>query len=487
MDDFSFQQRQTQSQVQRLSQNLVYGLKMLQMPTRELRSEIYRVVNENPALEIVSDPAGRLEGGEWEGQAQYKSQDYQALLENREDKLETLQQHLMHQLNSMRLSLDEYELSQKLIYNLDKNGCYGSMRAPESLLDKKRPLQTPAMLKRCIERIQNMDPVGTCCKNLEESLFVQAKIAGNASPLTLFILDGRLDFLNPPEPEKVAKKLKDFISDWKGKKFAKKLPVEDEKINIQSVTEAIHYILRLNPHPASDYSWEAAPAESALPDIVLTVTKEAGIIPADDFASGKIAIPKKDFHFQVKYASGVLPEIRLSPSAWSRYDRQTVESAKQFLSNIHFRQNTIVLQGCAIVKNQLDFFEKGPGNIKPLTRSQVARSLGIHLSTVSRMSAKNNSKYIQTEFGLFPASYFFSSGVARSQPAGEGGSSTVEGSISAEAVKIKMSEILSAQNGEKLSDNALTKILNESGIKIARRTVAKYRSQLGVQNSYNRK
>ena len=141
MDDFSFQQRQTQSQVQRLSQNLVYGLKMLQMPTRELRSEIYRVVNENPALEIVSDPAGRLEGGEWEGQAQYKSQDYQALLENREDSRETLQQHLMHQLNSMRLSPDEYELSQKLIYNLDKNGCYGSMRAPETLLDKKRPLQ----------------------------------------------------------------------------------------------------------------------------------------------------------------------------------------------------------------------------------------------------------------------------------------------------------------------------------------------------------
>ena len=140
MADFEFKQRQSQVQVQRLSQNLVYGLKMLQMPTKELRSEIYRVVNENPALEIVRDPSARQQGSEWEGEAQFKSQDYQALLESREDNRETLQQHLMHQLNSMRLTPDEYDLSQKLIYNLDKTGCYGSMRAPETLLDKTRPL-----------------------------------------------------------------------------------------------------------------------------------------------------------------------------------------------------------------------------------------------------------------------------------------------------------------------------------------------------------
>ena len=147
-----------------------------------------------------------------------------------------------------------------------------------------------------------------------------------------------------------------------------------------------------------------------------------------------------------------------------------------------------MLQGCTIVKNQLEFFEKGPGHIAPLTRKTVADFLGIHISTVSRMSAKKNSKYIQTEFGLFPASYFFSSGLGRMQATGAGDTEAGAGdTISAEAVKIKMSEILSAQKGEKLSDNALTKILNESGIQIARRTVAKYRSQLGVQNSYTRR
>lgn len=478
MADFEFSQRQTQSQkqVQRLSQNLVYGLKILQMPTKDLRSEIYRVVNENPALEIVRDPNTRQQSAEWEGEAQFKSQDYQALLESREDNRETLQQHLMHQLNSMRLTPNEYDLSQKLIYNLDKTGCYGSMRAPETLLDKTRPLQTRAMLEQCISRIQNMDPIGTCCRTLEESLFVQAKIAGDAAPVTLFLLDGHLDFLNPPEPEKVVKKIKDFLSEWHSKKFAQKLPVEDEAINIQTITEAIHYILRLNPHPASEYSWETSLAETALPDIVLTVTKESGLIPADDFSHGKIAVPKKDFHFQVKYASGVLPEIRLNQTV--NYDKQTLDAAKQFLNNIQFRQNTIVLQGCAIVKNQLDFFEKGPGNIAPLTRKSIADFLGIHLSTVSRMTARKNSKYIQTEFGLFPTSYFFSSGVTAED----------NSLISAEAVKSKISEILSApeNQGKKISDNALANLLLEEGIKIARRTVAKYRTQLGLQNSFRR-
>lgn len=492
MSDYIFKQTQNQSQnqVQRLSQNLVYGLKMLQMPTKELRAEIYRFVNENPALEIVHDPnqTKKSEAGEWEGEAQFKSRDYNFILEAREDNRETLQQHLMHQLNSMRLSPDEYDLSQKLIYNLDRNGCYGSMRAPETLLDATRPLQTRAMLKRCIDRIQNMDPIGTCCRTLEESLFIQAKIAGDASQLTLFILDGHLDFLNPPEPEKVAKKLQDFLKDWHSKSFAPKLPVESEKISQVSISQAIQYILHLNPRPAGEYSWESNSSQANLPDVVLTVTKENGLIPADDFMHGKVAAKnRQDFHFQVKYASGLLPEVRLNEAI--DFDKATIESAKQFLSNIQFRQNTIVLQGCAIVKNQLDFFEKGPGHILPLTRRQLAEQLDIHQSTVSRMSAKKNSKYIQTEFGLFPASYFFSSGVsATTQVADEG---NLEGElnkkISAEAIKAKIAEILSSGQEKNISDSKLSLLLNEQGIKIARRTVAKYRAQLGLENSYNRK
>ena len=102
------------------------------------------------------------------------------------------------------------------------------------------------------------------------------------------------------------------------------------------------------------------------------------------------------------------------------------------------------------------------------------------------MTAKKNSKYIQTEFGLFPASYFFSSALAR-KTADENTKSSAS-LISAEAVKSKMYEIISSQSQDdkKLSDNELTKLLNQEGIKIARRTVAKYRAQLGLQNSFRR-
>ena len=120
---------------------------------------------------------------------------------------------------------------------------------------------------------------------------------------------------------------------------------------------------------------------------------------------------------------------------------------------------------------------KGPGHLKVLTRRQIARELEIHESTVSRMSAKKGSKYIQTEWGLFPASYFFTSGV-----------SNRDGSkiISSERIKQKMQEVLEEPGNENLSDRELCELLNKKGAKIARRTVAKYRSQLGLKNSYKR-
>ena len=112
-----------------------------------------------------------------------------------------------------------------------------------------------------------------------------------------------------------------------------------------------------------------------------------------------------------------------------------------------------------------------------LTRRQIAQELGIHESTVSRTTAKNGSKYIQTEWGLFPASYFFTSGVSNRD-----GTKT----ISSERIKQKMKEILELPGNENLSDRELCEELNKKGAKIARRTVAKYRAQLGLKNSYHR-
>lgn len=475
-------QQQTQRQVQRMSQRQIQAVNYLSMSAKDLREEILKAVSENPAIELVNDPISSSYDNDFAQSAQSQSvrngtssdsDAYLKALENNEDRPKTLQEHLIEQLNLTRLSSEEYDLCKSLIYNLDKNGCYGSMQAPESLLDKARPTQTIRMLKKCMDIIQRMDPIGTCCRTIEESLFVQAQILGDASPLTLFILDGHLDLLNPPQADKVLRNLQRFKQSWHEKAFAKHLPIDDIDLTEDNAEEAINYITRrLNPRPAGEYVSDTSGISRNQPDIVLTVTKEKGNLVTDDFAHGKICCDR-DHYFQVKYASGDLPEIRISPDY--NFDKASIEKAKVFVSLLQFRESTLVSQGCMLVKFQNDFFREGPDKLKPLTRKQVAQALNIHESTVSRMSAKKNSKYIQTEFGLFPVSYFYSSGV-----------DGADCKVSATTVKRMMEKLLADDEVKKLSDSKLAELLLAQGIKISRRTVAKYRSQLGIDNSYNR-
>ncbi len=444
---------------------------MLSMSTDDLKAYIYKEIAENPALEVVKRKSDRddyrfagLSGD---------SDAYQRSLEATEDINETLQSHLMHQLNAMNLTKDELELSKKLIYNLDENGFYGSMLAPESLLDKNRPVQNKAMLERCISRIQSMDPIGTCCKSPEESLFVQAKLDGNCPKLALFILDGHIDLMNPPEALRVYQKLQDFQKEWHSKTFAGKLDLDDIKFDEYDVEDAINFILRLNIHPAQGFTKDTN-SNFESPDIVLNIEKIPGPILQSDYEKGLVA-GDRNFHFQIKYASGLLPELKLAKDF--SFDKVNSTRAQELIDNLAFRESTIVLQGCAIVEFQKDFFLMGKGHLSVLTRKRIADTLGIHESTVSRMSAKKGSKYFQTEWGLFPASYFFPSGVS---------SDDGKAKVSSDTIKIKMQEIIDEHKGESLSDLRLTQLLNDQGIKIARRTVAKYRSQSGILNSYIR-
>lgn len=471
-------QKQKQKQAQRMSQRQIQAISMLNMKSQDLSQEIYKAADENPALEIIKEannhPSNENSKYTSLAASSLDSDKFQNTLEAYEGHKETLQEHLLSQLNMSKTTRDEFEICQKLIYNLDKNGCYGSMIDPVTLLDPKRPLQTKDLLEKCIQRIQRMDPVGTCCKTLEESLFVQAKIAGDASKLTLFILDDHLDLLSPPIPEKVCKNLINYRQNWHSKTFAPWITLDEIKITKEAAKEAIEYILKLNPRPASDYISDTFKAEYNKPDIILSVSKKTGEFLENDFSKGIIKIDNKHY-FQVSYASGELPEVRLSEKV--TFDKALIEKAKAFIANLKFRESTIVLQGCAIIEEQKDFFLKGPGHLKPLTRRNIANIVGVHESTVSRISSKNHSKYIQSEWGLFPLSYFFSSGIQNDNS---------NEKISSEAIKMQLLKIIE-ESKINLSDCELTRMLNEKGIKIARRTVTKYREQLGIKNSYIRK
>lgn len=470
-------QKQTQKQTLRLSHIQIQALNILAMGSDDLRTLIYNAVNENPALEITRDVTSSVGSASSVTRRSGSSDSadvYQKALEATEDYTETLQHHLIHQLNSMNLSSDEYELSEKLIYNLDKNGFYGTMLAPESLLNKQRPAQNKEMLARCMDRIQRMDPVGTCCKTPEESLYIQAKIDSDCSPLVLFVLDGHIEMLNPPEPLKIYDKLISYQEEWHKKKFAGEILLDKLDFDEYDVEEALNYILKLNVHPAQGYTKDTA-ADYEIPDIVLKIEKKEGYIPYNDYSKGLVAGNEK-YHFQVKYASGELPEVKLVPEF--AIDKENYQKAMEFLNTLAFRESTIVLQGCAIVNAQKEFFLSGK-NLQVLTRKSIAAELNVHESTVSRMSSRKACKYFQTEWGLLPASYFFTSGV---QGASDGQK------VSSEVIKQKILTILEEKKSEGIavSDQMLVQILGRQGIKIARRTVAKYRSQAGIANSYQR-
>ena len=479
MSDLVQRQTQSQKQIQKMSQVQIQALKYLSMNSRDLREEIFKAVEENPALEIVADTEKKSRAiqkeysGATSAAGSEASDANQRALEAQADRGETLQQHLMAQLDLMKISRDEYEVCQKLIYNLDENGCYGSSLAPETLLDKSRPAQNKKMLEQCLDRVQRMDPVGTCCRTLEESLFVQAKIAGDAPSLALFILDGHLELLSPPQPDRVLKKVLEFQKNWHSKKFAPELPIDKITLDEDAAEEAVKYILTLNPRPAGEYISDTSKADFFRADVVLTIERVPGAIPTDNFEDG-IVTGDNTCHFQIKYSDGQLPQVRLAKNM--KFDKKLVQQAQTFLQQLQYRESTLALQGCAIVAAQKNFFLHGKGNLAPLTRRQIAAQIGIHESTVSRMSGKKSNKYIQTEWGLFPAEYFFVSGVK----------TNAGSTASAEKIKTLIGEMIAASSVP-LSDQALTDRLNQQGIKISRRTVNKYRNQLGVENSYEQK
>ena len=468
--------KQSQKQNQRLSQVQITALNYLAMANENLRDEIYRAVSDNPALEIVREPVLSNYSQDGMYSTSYAgsetSDKYQQMLENQEDNGETLQSHLLHQLNSMKISDEELELATKLIYNLDKNGFYGSMLSPETFLPHKNIAAENQLLERCLKMVQSLDPVGTCCRTPEESLFVQAKLSEDPNPLALFILDGHLDFLDPPEPAKILRKLNAFKNEWHKKAFAKDTILDQIQLSEENAAAALKFILTLNPHPAQGYSQEKS-GDATQPDVILIVTKEEGSAE-NDFSRGIVAC-NSSCHFQVKYASGSLPELRISPEF--KLDKENVAKAQALINSLQFRESTSVLQGCAIVSNQKKFFLHGPGHLGVLTRRSIAQMLDIHESTVSRMTARTGRKYIQTEWGLFPTWYFFTSGVT---------SRDGQRKISSDRIKQKMQEVLSMPGNDNLSDRELCELLNQKGAKIARRTVAKYRAQLGLKNSYKR-
>ena len=535
MPDFpqmSMQQRVSQNmaqvQSQKMSQTQIMSLNLLAMSSSDLRTEIYAQAAKNPALEIKSDslesgvsssrseiaPSSRFSDntryGSSSASGEQASDNFQAALESNADEREPLTDHLLHQLNAMHLSDDEKSLCTKLIYNLDEKGFH--ILAPVSFLSAENPLHTEEFLNKCLCLVQHLDPVGTCTNNYRESLFVQAKISGIASDLALFFLETNehFDFLNPPQIQKIQKKLTDYLSAQKKLKFTPKdgISLSKEDIATEEIEIALTFIKTLDPYPARNFG--STQTNFVSPDVIVTKNEHAEEISRQAQNDNSDESPE----FTVTFAREFLPRLEISKDYTSlinethikdgdtsekaerkkaelKFARSSVNEAKVFIDSVLYRESTILKAAQEIVKAQSEFFKKGARFLAPLRQKDIAEKLGVHETTISRMAS---SKYLACEWGIFPISYFFTNAVGGTKKASElsaneaASAQSENAPLSKEAVKAEIAEILEAHQSDKkaLSDQKISDLLAEKGIKVARRTVAKYRAELNINSSYER-
>lgn len=547
MSAMDFQQTQIQSQLQVMSQKQIQSLELLSLASVDLREAVYKAAAENPALVITKDS---LALGQKNSSSSKRTNDFtrttsrttaagreasdnfQAALESKADERQSLSEHLLMQFHLLQLNSSEEALGEKLIHNLDEKGCH--ILAPVSLLDKNDALQNDEMLSRLLKQIQSLDPVGICVRNTEESLFVQAKNKFSAKDTSnkdtdysarkgalsseqkvqnavLFILDGHLSFLDPPQPAKVLKKISSFLEDAKNfpESEATKNALSAESFDEETISLAIDFIRTLDPFPARDFG--TSNTHYVVPDIYVekipVEVKDDDL--KEDFAKGIIV--QENCAWNIRLSRETMPELQLSKDfesllenksainvskteavseqadsssrkSISSKDQKLISSslkkAQDFIDMISFRQSTIQKACCFIVKKQHDFFAKGPGHLVPMKQADIAEEVGVHETTISRMA---NGKYIQCDWGLFEIKYFFTNAASAKE-------ADSPDAVSKEKVLFTIKAILEEHKDDKkkLSDQKLCDILSERGISIARRTVAKYRSQLNIESSFKR-
>lgn len=515
-------QNMAQAQVQKMSQTQIMSLNMLAMSSAELRNEIYDFAEKHPALEITRDSlesgvsssrehisntsrfSDNTHYGSVSSSGVEASDNFQSALESNADEREPLTDHLEHQLNAMHISEEEKSLCLKLIYNLDQKGFH--VLAPVSFLNAENPLHTEEFLNKCLCLVQNLDPVGCCTNNFRESLFVQAKISGKASDLSLFLLESaeHFDFLNPPQPQKILKKVSDYLSNQKKLKFNREEVLSKEDLTLEEIERSLDFIRTLDPYPARNFG--STQAHFIAPDVIVTRNPNEGAEVQEPGLSASAP------EFKVTFARDFLPKLEISKEYTSliksteirdgdtseqaerkkaevKFARNSVNEAKVFIDSVLYRENTILKAAQEIVLAQAEFFRKGARYLAPLRQKDIAEKLGVHETTVSRMAS---SKYLSCEWGIFPISYFFTNAVSPTKTAASGSveasSEAENAALSKEAVKYEIAAILEEHKNDRkaLSDQKISDILAEKGIKVARRTVAKYRGELNINSSYER-
>jgi RNA polymerase sigma-54 factor len=446
-----------QEQRLRMTPQLYQAIKIMALPLQDLRTTIEMELEKNPALEVIEDNA--LLSLDEEERRQNDDIDYfddasdpgylrsrdgrgedskRKFLEGMLSRPESLSEHLLWQLRLQPISGEEFRIGELLIRNLDDNGFHSE--PPESLVAPSEA----AVLQRLMKMIRSFEPVGTCTRDYKESLSVQMQLHPAVTAESVAVVEKYLELLERQKYPEIARHL---------------------KISVEKVLEIQEVIRELDPLPGRRFSAEAP--RYVVPDIMVRLQ------------DGEFVIILNDEEIPVLGINPLFTDIsehkeKFKGKELKSFVSANLQDARSFIRSIHQRNDTLLKVCKAIIEFQRGFFRQGPKYLVPLTLKDIAAEIGVHESTVSRATS---GKYIQTEWGIYELKFFFSNIVAGPVPGG--------GRFSKEGVKQMMKEIIEEED-KHLTDQRISEILATKGVKIARRTIAKYRKELDIMSSYHR-
>ena len=469
-----------QSLQQKLSPQQIQFIKLLQVPTAELESRIEEELEINPALEEGGDDNQQEERTENDDDYQETSgseeevditdylrdDEYSSYKtqgdgggdddDDREMPIPmgtSLHEQLMTQLGYLGLSDHEEAIGKQLIGSIEADGYIRrELEAIVNDLAFSQGIETSLEeVEKILKKIQSFDPPGIAARNLQECLLLQLERMDNGHDIDVAVA------------KQILTECFDEFTKKHYQKIQKKLGTEDEEF----VRDAVELIVRLNPKPGSGSSSGMIKNQVVIPDYILSNNNGKIELALNSRNAPELRISRSYTEMFKAYDKGDKKDKKLKEAV--TFVKQKLDAAKWFIDAIKQRQQTLLKTMKAIIDFQYDFFLEGDETkLKPMILKDIAQMINMDISTVSRVAS---SKYVQTDFGIYPLKYFFSEGI--STDTGE--------EVSSREVKKIIQDIIDAEDkGKPLSDDKLEKILNEKGYNIARRTVAKYREQLNI-------
>jgi RNA polymerase sigma-54 factor len=469
---------------QKLSPQQIQMIKLLELPAIQLEQRVKRELEENPVLEVDQNhrEGEQLDDDKTKDSTDEQEKDisiddylqnepsYKYRINNysKDDKKEDIpfsigisfHEYLHEQLGLVELNEHQRKLAEYIVGNIDEDGYL--RRDTEAMVDdmafNMNIEVSDSEMEEMLKIVQDLDPVGIGARNLRECLLIQLKRKKYQTEVV----------------ENATKIIENYFDEFSKKHYDKimqRLHIDEDELR-----DAIEEIIHLNPKPGNSYSNPYGKSGNAItPDFTLEIV---------------------DGEVQVYLTRGNIPDLRVSshyanmlkaynehkkePSKSQKeavsFVKQKLESAKWFIDAVKQRHQTLLLTMNAILEYQKDFFVEGDETkLKPMILKDIAEETGLDISTISRVS---NSKYIQTHFGIYPLKYFFSESMQ--DESGE--------EVSTRKIKKILQDVIENEDKKKpITDEKIASVLKDKGFPIARRTVAKYREQLGIQVARLRK